>query len=65
MTITNYEHSVEIRADEGKWLTNGTDYTTAISLPLGSDISVWSETDEYVEEDPITDEEALQIITGQ
>ena len=65
MTITNYEHSVELRADEGKWLTNGTDYTTAISLPLGSDISVWSETNENPEDEEITDEEALQIITGQ
>ena len=51
MTITNYEHSVELRADEGKWLTNGEDYTTAVSMPIGSDISVWAETDTNPQEE--------------
>lgn len=65
MTTNYHEHSVELVADEGKVLYNGADYTTAISLPLGQDISAWTETDPPSGEDEITADEALDIIIGQ
>lgn len=66
MTTKYNEHSVEIIADEGMYLTDGKSYTTAVTLPLPADVSVWTETDTYIEPgEPIDDSEALDIITGQ
>lgn len=67
MTINYYTNHKEILPAEGKVLFDGKDYTTAVSMPLTADHTVWQDADapdpEEIEE--ITDTEALQIITGQ
>lgn len=64
MTIKTYTNHKELLPDEGKVLSNGRDWTTAVSLPLSADHSMWHEIDQPEEGEPISDEEALNIITG-
>ena len=64
MTITTYINHKELLPDEGKVLSNGRDWTTAISLPLSADHSMWHDIDQPEEGEPISAEEALNIITG-
>lgn len=66
MTITEYTYHKELRPDEGKVLFDGKNYTTAVSMPLSADHSMWQEVDAPSDEElqEITAEEALSIITG-
>lgn len=64
MTITTYGNYKELRPDEGKVLTDGNGWTTAVAAPINADISRWTEVDPPQEEEEITAEEALMIITG-
>lgn len=64
MTITTYTNHKELRPDEGKVLSNGRDYTTAVAMPINADHSMWHDAEPPQEEDAITAEEALEIITG-
>lgn len=63
---TEYTMLYRIIADEGKALTDGTDFTTpCIDV---DDISGWYEIDEPIPEpveEEISDSEALAIITGE
>lgn len=67
MTINYYTNHKEILPAEGKVLYDGKDYTTAVSMPLSADHTIWHDADapdpEEVEE--ITDTEALNLITGR
>lgn len=65
MTITTYANHKELLPDEGKVLSNGRDWTTAVSLPLNADHSMWRDIDQPEEGEQIPAEEALNIITGQ
>lgn len=64
MTIKTYTSHKELLPDEGKVLSNGRDWTTAVSLPLSADHSMWHDIDQPEEENPISAEDALNIITG-
>ena len=72
MTTKNVKHiygdgtevdCVRLTADEGKVLTNGTNEWNCVDV-LPEDVGKWSEIDAPVTDEPISDTEALQIITG-
>lgn len=72
MTTKNVKHIygddteidyVRLIADEGKVLTNGTNEWNCVDV-LPEDVGKWSEIDAPVTDEPISDTEALQIITG-
>ena len=72
MTTKNVKHiygddteidCVRLIADEGKVLTNGTNEWNCVDV-LPEDVGKWSEIDAPVTDEPISDTEALQIITG-
>lgn len=65
MTIIEHDYYKELRPDEGKVLTNGRGWATAVSMPLNADHSMWREIDQPEDTEEITAEEALEIITGQ
>lgn len=65
MTIKTYTSHKELLPDEGKVLSNGRDWTTAVSMPLSADHSMWHDIDQPEEGEQIPAEEALNIITGQ
>ena len=54
---------VRLTADEGKVLTNGTNEWNCVDVPP-NEIGKWSEIDAPAADEPISDTEALQIITG-
>ena len=64
MRVIEYTNHKELLPDEGKVLSNGRDWTTAVSMPLNADHSMWHDIDQPEEGDPISAEEALNIITG-
>ncbi len=55
----------KLTASAGMVLTDGKNYGRIIYLAEGADASVWREIpeEEYINDEPITDEEALKIIT--
>lgn len=55
-----------LKASAGMVLTDGKNYGKIIYLAEGADASAWREIpeEEYINDEPITDEEALKIITG-
>lgn len=72
MTTKNVKHIygddteidyVRLIADEGKMLTNGTNEWNCVDV-LPEEVGKWSEIDAPVTDEPISDTEALQIITG-
>ena len=72
MTTKNVKHiygdgtevdCVRLTADEGKVLTNGTNEWNCVDV-LPEDVGKWSEIDAPVTDEPISDTEALEIITG-
>lgn len=72
MTTKNVKHiygdgteidCVRLTADEGKVLTNGTNEWNCVDV-LPEDVGKWSEIDAPATDEPISDTEALQIITG-
>ena len=72
MTTKNVKHIygdgteiayVRLIADEGKVLTDGTNEWNCVDV-LPEDVGKWSEIDAPVTDEPISDTEALQIITG-
>ena len=72
MTTKNVKHIygddteiayVRLIADEGKVLTNGTNEWNCVDV-LPEDVGKWSEIDAPATGEPISDTEALQIITG-
>ena len=72
MTTKNVKHTygdgteidyVRLIADEGKVLTNGTNEWNCVDV-LPEDVGKWSEIDAPVTDEPISDTEALEIITG-
>ena len=72
MTTKNVKHTygddteidyVRLIADEGKVLTNGTNEWNCVDV-LPEDVGKWSEIDAPVTDEPISDTEALDIITG-
>ena len=72
MTTKNLKHTyaaatqtdyVRLTADEGKVLTNGTNEWNCVDV-LPEDVGKWSEIDTPAMDEPISDTEALQIITG-
>lgn len=72
MTTKNVKHIygddteiayVRLIADEGKVLTNGTNEWNCVDV-LPEDVGKWSEIDAPATDEPISDTEALQIITG-
>ena len=72
MTTKNVKHIygdeteidyVRLIADEGKVLTNGTNEWNCVDV-LPEDVGKWSEIDAPVTDEPISDTEALEIITG-
>lgn len=73
MTTKNVKHIlgdgteidyVRLTADEGKMLTDGTSEWNCVDV-LPEDVGKWSEIDAPVlEDDEISDTEALNIITG-
>lgn len=60
------EITIELKPSEGyKYITNGTVYTNHAMLAKDSDESLWHDTnDEPPTREPISDTEALSIITG-
>lgn len=63
---------IVITPDEGKYLTNGDVYTDGeVYMNYYSDVSIWEEIDYMPEppeppmDEPITDTEALDIITSR
>jgi hypothetical protein len=44
------DYYIHVRADNGKLLTNGEVETKEIFAPLNSDITIWIEIDEPIEE---------------
>ena len=54
-----------LKASAGMVLTDGETYGKIIYLADGADESAWREIpeEEYINDEPITDEEALKIIT--
>ena len=50
MIVRYNEHSVELVAEDGKFITNGTDYVTAVTMPIRNGISGWTEVDEMPED---------------
>lgn len=53
-----------LKASDGMVLTDGKNYGKIIYLADGADESAWHEiSEEYVDDEPITAEEALKIIT--
>ena len=72
MTTKNVKHIlgdgteisyIRLTADEGKVLTDGTSKWNCVDA-LPEDVGKWSEIDAPVTDEPISDTEALQIITG-
>ena len=72
MTTKNVKHTygdgkeidyVRLIADEGKVLTNGTNEWNCVDVPP-DEVGNWSEIDATVTDEPISDAEALEIITG-
>ena len=72
MTTKNVKHIhgngteidyVRLIADVGKVLTDGTNEWNCVDV-LPEDIGKWSEIDAPATDEPISDTEALQIITG-
>lgn len=72
MTTKNVKHIygddteiayVRLIADKGKVLTNGTNEWNCVDV-LPEDVGKWSEIDAPAMDEPISDTEALQIITG-
>ena len=72
MTTKNVKHIygddteidyVRLIADEGKVLTNGTNEWNCVDV-LPEDVGKWSEIDAPATDEPISDAEALEIITG-
>ncbi len=72
MTTKNVKHIygddteidyVRLIADEGKVLTNGANEWNCVDV-LPEDVGKWSEIDASTTDEPISDTEALQIITG-
>ncbi len=72
MTTKNVKHihgngteidCVRLTADEGKVLTNGTNEWNCVDVPP-DEVGKWSEIDASATDEPISDTEALQIITG-
>ena len=57
------ESRILLTADEGKVLTNGTNEWNCVDV-LPADVDKWSEIDASATDEPISDTEALQIITG-
>ena len=54
---------VRLTADAGKVLTNGTNEWNCVDVPP-DEVDKWSEIDAPGTDEPISDTEALQIITG-
>ena len=72
MTTKNVKHIrgdgteiayVRLTADEGKVLTDGTSEWNCVDV-LPDEVGQWSEKDAPATDEPISDTEALQIITG-
>ena len=72
MTTKNVKHiygdgteidCVRLTADGGKVLTNGTNEWNCVDVPP-DEVGKWSEIDAPATDEPISDTEALQIITG-
>ena len=72
MTTKNVKHIygddteiayVRLIADEGKVLTNGTNEWNCVDV-LPDEAGQWSEVDASATDEPISDAEALEIITG-
>ena len=72
MTTKNVKHIrgngteiayVRLTADAGKVLTNGTNEWNCVDVPP-DEVGKWSEIDAPAMDEPISDTEALQIITG-
>ena len=63
MTIIDHDTYKELLPAEGKVLTDGKGYVTAVSVPATADISRWREVDQPQDIEEITAEEALDIIT--
>ncbi len=72
MTTKNVKHIygddagidyVRLIADEGKVLTDGTSEWNCVDA-LPDEVGKWSEIDAPATDEPISDTEALQIITG-
>ncbi len=72
MTTKNVKHIhgngteiayVRLTADDGKVLTNGTNEWNCVDVPP-DEVGKWSEIDAPVTDEPISDTEALEIITG-
>lgn len=72
MTTKNVKHIygdgteidyVRLTADEGKALTDGTSEWNCVDV-LPEDVGKWSEIDAPATDEPISDIEALNIITG-
>ena len=53
-----------LRPAEGKWLTNGSTYSQEVWLGVNDSADNWHEIDE-AEAEELTDNEALNIITGK
>ena len=72
MTTKNVKHIygdgtemdyVRLTAGEGRALTDGTSEWNCVDV-LPEDVGKWSEIDAPVTDEPISDTEALEIITG-
>lgn len=72
MTTKNVKHlygdgteidCIRLTADDGKVLTDGTSEWNCVDV-LPEDVGKWSEIDAPATDEPISDTEALQIITG-
>ena len=55
MTIITHDTYKELLPDEGKVLSNGKDWTTAVATPINADISMWHDIDQPQEEEEITE----------
>lgn len=65
MKVTIYGNYKELIPDEGKVLSDGKEWTTAVAAPINADISMWHDIDQPMEDEEIDDSEALQIIIGK
>lgn len=51
MKINRYTYFKELLPDEGKVLTDGNGYSTAVAMPLDGDETIWQEIDKIEEEE--------------